>query len=248
MPSARVPGKTRNTKTKLSRKAKGTRKNTSRKSSRSRKVLRGGASNNSIYAQQLMKAKQLFGPTTEYLTVAFAEARIKDKKPVMGIDSQGWNSMEAKDLQPTLDKFMNSFNQSLSKDEEDHKQKLEESKQRHREKGYFGEDRKIDSFEEGDYVVYYNPNSGIEIFNNICSIFPDKNNPFYEGEVQDKIKMFLFSPIYSKELTEYFIEKHASTFDYFKTGAGEKYLKDFDFLLRFWKNEKYYSKPSITYL
>lgn len=156
--------------------------------------------------------------------------------------------IEEKDLQLTLDKFMNSYNQSLSKDEEDHKQKLEESKQRHREKGFFAEDSKIDSFEKGDCVVYYNPNSGIEMFNNICSIFPDKNNPFYEGEDEDEIKMFLFSPIYSKELTEYFIEKYASTFDYFKTGTGEKYLKDFDFLLRFWKNEMYYSKPSITHL
>ncbi len=94
-----APGKTRNAKTKSYRKAKGTRKNTSRKSSRSRKVLGGGAPYNSIYAQRLRQAKKLFGPTTEYLTVAFAEDCIKDKNTVMGIDSQGWNSMEAKDLQ-----------------------------------------------------------------------------------------------------------------------------------------------------
>jgi len=37
-----------------------------------------------------MKARKLYGSTLQYLSVKFAEDRIKDKKPVIGIDVQGW--------------------------------------------------------------------------------------------------------------------------------------------------------------
>lgn len=156
--------------------------------------------------------------------------------------------VDAKDVQKTLNRFTNEFNISLSTNEEEHQQTIEEAKNRMRQKGYFGEDSSFDKKEEGNFVVYFNPSSGIEIFKDICNIFPDKNNQFYEREDEQDIKMFLFSPIYSKELTEYFIENYAHKLDYFKTGTGKKYLNDLDFLLRFWKNENYHSKPSITLL
>lgn len=90
-------GKTRNAKTKACRDKKkvGRKANATRKSS-----IASKASSNSYasFNTDLRKAKKIFGPSTEYLTVAFAEARIKDKKPVMGMDAQDWSSMKAKDL------------------------------------------------------------------------------------------------------------------------------------------------------
>ena len=160
------------------------------------------------------------------------------KSPILFVD--------AKDIQSILDKFMNGYNKNLSKTEEEEKQKLEESKKRLREKGYFGEENILKKIEEGNFVVFYNPNSGIEMYNNICSIFADNKNSFYEGENVNKIKMFLFSSEYSKEFTNYFIENYADKFEFFKEGTGKKYLKDFDFLLRFWKSQNYFAKPSIT--
>lgn len=156
--------------------------------------------------------------------------------------------LDANDLQKTIDSFMDFNNVSLSKNEKDKNKKIDESKQRQREKGYFGEESKIEIIENGNLVLFYNPNSGIEIFNDIADIFPDKNNPYYKVEDVNKIKMFLFSPIYSKELTEFYIENYSNKLNFFKTGTGKKYLKDFDFLLRFWKKENYHTLPSITLL
>jgi hypothetical protein len=73
------PGQTRNAKNKVCRDkkkpgAKATRKNTTSSSSK----------------PELMKARKLYGSTLQYLSVKFAEDRIKDKKPVIGIDAQGW--------------------------------------------------------------------------------------------------------------------------------------------------------------
>jgi hypothetical protein len=84
------------------------------------------------------------------------------------------------------------------------------------------------------------------MYNDVCEVFPDKKNPFYIIENKLAIKMFLFSPIYPKELIEYFIAQYGSKLDFFKNDTGKKYVLDLDFLQRFWRNENYYNNPSVT--
>ncbi|WP_395054159.1 DUF3843 family protein [Flavobacterium sp.] len=149
-------------------------------------------------------------------------------------------------LQATLDSFMNYHNTSLSKSEEEAQNKKNESKKNLIKKGYFGEDNNLGNIQNGNFVIFFNPISGIELYNNICDIFPDKENPFYKGENVNNIKMFLFNDQYSKEISNYFIDNYARKLDFFKNGTGKKYLSDFDFLLRFWKTNKYNAEPTIT--
>jgi hypothetical protein len=50
----------------------------------------------------------------------------------------------------------------------------------------------------------------------------------------------------SIELVNFLVSNYKEDIPYFKHGLGKKYLEDFDFLLRFWKGEKYYSKPVLS--
>lgn len=98
-------------------------------------------------------------------------------------------------------------------------------------------------------LVFFNPKSGCEIAIGINSAFPAKENPYFrEDESEEAVFSLFMSPDYSKELAMYCIGHYKDKLPYLKEGEGRKYLDDIDFLLRFWKQEDYFSKPSISYL
>lgn len=53
--------------------------------------------------------------------------------------------------------------------------------------------------------------------------------------------------IYLKELTLFCIEHCKNKLPFFNEEPGKIYLKDIDFLLRFWKTSNYHTQPLITY-
>jgi hypothetical protein len=98
-------------------------------------------------------------------------------------------------------------------------------------------------------LVFFNPKSGCEIAVGINSAFPAKENRYFlEDESEDAIFSLFMSPEFSKELVLYCIDHYKDKLPFLKEGEGRKYLDDIDFLLRFWKQEDYFSKPSISYL
>ncbi len=103
-----------------------------------------------------------------------------------------------------------------------------------------------DSPESG--LVFFNPKSGLEMALGINSAFPMPNNPFYNVEESEEcIFSLLEGKEFSKELVMYCMEHCKDDLYFFNYDAnGERYLKDLDFLLRFWKAEAYHSKPTIT--
>ena len=128
---------------------------------------------------------------------------------------------------------------------------LEAGRKRAREDGLFGDKdkSKIDYTENAETgLVFFNPESGVEIALNFNEMLPFKNNPFFiaDGDESDILHLFM-SEVTSTELSMYCIKLCKSKIPYLKKGIGKKYLEDIDFLLRFWKRNNYYSKPSITY-
>ena len=154
--------------------------------------------------------------------------------------------MPAKEIQPFLNGFTSYYNQSLKLSKEEH----EQARQRAKEKGYGEEEAVFDPEYEDmpeDGVVFFNPNSGVEIISGISSAFPSKQNPFYEEELnKDDVLSLLVSKDFSKELVYYCLDHYKDELTFFEEGAGQKYLNDLDFLLRFWKAESYHTTPSIT--
>ena len=98
-------------------------------------------------------------------------------------------------------------------------------------------------------LVFFNSKSGCEIAIGINSAFPAKENPYFrEDESEEAVFSLFVSSDYSKELAMYCIDNYKDKLTYLKEGKGRRYLDDIDFLLRFWKQEDYFSKPSISYL
>ena len=153
--------------------------------------------------------------------------------------------ISAKDIQSTIQSYHDFYNNHYAENKEN--ETIDQIKNRHKEKGFFYDDNNIDfDFGNSTIILFFNENTGLEIYQDIASIFPDDNNPFKEKENIDLVKQFLFSDEFSKEITQYFIDNYSSNLNFFKTEIGKKYLKDIDFLMRFWKNSTYHNKPTTT--
>lgn len=126
----------------------------------------------------------------------------------------------------------------------------EEAKQRARNDGFFGTEQEPKDFSEVSEtgLVFFNPKSGLEVALDVNNAFPLPNNPFFQVEDSEDDIMFLFmSEEMATELAMFCINNCKSKLPFFNEGIGEKYLDDIDFLLRFWKKDNYFAKPSITY-
>lgn len=142
--------------------------------------------------------------------------------------------------------YMEFFNASLKLSPKEQKA----AKQRARDEGFFGTEDEPRNFEEVSEtaLVFFNPKSGVEIALATNSAFPLPNNPYFEeAESEEHILRLLMDESISVELAMYCIEKCKSKLPFFKEGVGKSYLKDIDFLLRFWKKDRYQTVPSITF-
>jgi len=142
--------------------------------------------------------------------------------------------------------FIDYYNKSLGLSEKE----IREAKKTSKRDGFFGkeENNEIDFSESsGTGLVFFNPNSGVEIALNINSAFPMNINPyFYEEESMEDVMNLLLSEDLSKELAMFAVYNCKNDLTFFNKGIGEKYLDDIDFLLRFWKKESYHTTPSVT--
>lgn len=154
--------------------------------------------------------------------------------------------MASEKIENYLKDYIHFYNQSLSLSGKD----FEEAKERSRKDGFFGkeEDESHDFSEIAESgLLFFNPKSGVEIVFAVNSAFPLPSNPYFkEEESEDHIFRLLMDESISTELAMYCINNCKTNLPFFSKGEGKIYLDDIDFLLRFWKKEKYHSKPSIT--
>jgi hypothetical protein len=143
--------------------------------------------------------------------------------------------------------YLQFFNNSLQLSDEE----IEEARQLRIKDGLFEikkekEDPDFTKVAESG-LVFFNPKSGIEIALAVNSAFPLPTNPFFNSkESEDHIFRLMMDESLSTELVMFCIENCKTKLPFFTKGTGKMYLKDIDFLLRFWKLGNYHSKPSIT--
>ena len=130
---------------------------------------------------------------------------------------------------------------------------IENYDKRTKKDGYLKTNKKqIDLFysdeDEEKVVMFFNPNSGIEMYHDITNAFPDEQNPFFTGEDVEEVKSMLMNPFYSVELVNYFMKNYKDKLSLFKKEPYKSYLKDLDFLLRFWKQDNYKAEIHITHI
>lgn len=154
--------------------------------------------------------------------------------------------MNADKIESFVKDYMEYFNNSLKLSEKE----IEAARQRARKEGFFvAEDNSTDFSEVSDCgLVFFNPKSGTEIALEVNSAFPAANNPFFEknNSIEHIMRLFYDEDI-SSELAMYCVDNFKSELSFFKGFEGKMYLKNIDFLLRFWKKGNYFTKPSITF-
>lgn len=154
--------------------------------------------------------------------------------------------MESEKIEGFIKKYMEYYNNSLHLSKRERKK----AKQKARDEGYFGEDETSHDFAEisDSGLVFFNPKSGIEVGLAVNSAFPSPDNPFFEDEEsEDHIFRLLMAEDLSAELAMYCIDNFKTKLPFFIEGEGKTYMKDIDFLLRFWKKDSYFAKPEITF-
>lgn len=141
--------------------------------------------------------------------------------------------------------YIEFFNKSLNHSEKEIKESedrvLEEglNKPVHHSSGY------SEGFETG--LVFFNPKRGSEIVFDLNSAFPLSDNPYFRPELSEEhIQQLLMDDSISPELVMFCIDHCSKNLPFFNSDPGQQYLRDIDFLLRFWKRANYHSVPSIT--
>ncbi len=145
-----------------------------------------------------------------------------------------------------FNEYVEFFNQTLNVSEKE----IKKAKQRARNEGFFGTDNSFKNLSEEveTGLVFFNPNSGVEIALDINSAFPMAQNPYFkEEDSEEDVMHLLMDESISRELVMFCIDNCKNKLPFFTKGVGKKYLEDIDFLLRFWKKENYHTSPSITY-
>jgi len=96
-------------------------------------------------------------------------------------------------------------------------------------------------------IIFFNPRTGLEMAYRVNSAFPMENNPYFDKKLSEVHCMdLLMHKSFSTELARFCIDNCAEKLPFFSTNFGICILKDTDFLLRFWKGERYHIKHTIT--
>ncbi len=146
-----------------------------------------------------------------------------------------------------IDDYIEFYNNSFKYTK---KQKAKALKKAQQQRGYVSNEKEKTDFSDisESGLVFFNPKSGVEIALDINSAFPLPQNPFFDIEESNiDVWSLLASDEFSKELAMYCVDNFKKVLPFFDNENGHVYLKDIDFLLRFWKRGSYFSKPTITY-
>lgn len=96
--------------------------------------------------------------------------------------------------------------------------------------------------------VFFNPVSGLELVFGFNELIPDPDNPLYNEEKSSGNAMeLLISQEISRECSQYLAGRIGFGELAFPGAHRDDILEEnLDFLLRYWKAERYFSVPSIT--
>lgn len=145
-----------------------------------------------------------------------------------------------------IDGFVNNYYNYHKNSLKLSKKEIEDSKKRAKKEGFSLVDKPNEIQFNEDFetaIVYFNPNSGIEIYVEACSLLDLKSNPYFDKEtfLYDNLGL-LINDFYSTEFVNYCYGINKEKLDYLKLFSA----KELDFLLRFFKINNYKTIPRQT--
>lgn len=108
---------------------------------------------------------------------------------------------------------------------------------------------KLQHDDEDVYTLYFNPNTGVEILEDIQGAFFDNDNVFLnEDNVHSDFPFLFLTDNASPEIVKFCIENYKSKIPFFNLKDREIYFNNLDFSLRFFKPENYKTEPSLKFV
>ncbi len=164
------------------------------------------------------------------------------KKPIGFFNSK-------KELEFFMEKFYTNYNKSLGLS----KNESQEAYKRVKKKGFLksetNPEKVFEEFDDVPVIVFFNLKSGIEMYLGLYEFIPDPGNAMYNPKAKnDELLSLVFSDEYSPEFVKFLVEEYKLPGIKFP-GEEENQnilLDNLDFMMRFWKRDKYHTKPQVT--
>jgi hypothetical protein len=112
----------------------------------------------------------------------------------------------------------------------------------------FSEMNALPKDEDKLVTFFFNPASGLEVYFPVTGFISDPDNPYAVPRGKYLLEELVTDNTYSKEFVNYLRENKLIEFSSSKKSGMEVsvILDNLDFLLRYYKREKYWTKPNIT--
>jgi len=128
--------------------------------------------------------------------------------------------------------------------------KIKDKELNERYKNFVESIEKNTPFENDEAIgVFFNSNSGIEVYReSVISCMSDKNNPYYANQEFDLCDLII-NHTFSKEFINYVIENEIIEYyisEYENLDMLDIAMDNLDFLLRFYRRSRYFSKLEVT--
>ena len=95
-------------------------------------------------------------------------------------------------------------------------------------------------------VIFFNPSAGMEFYPNIAQYISINNNPYFDKNAETNIENLILDERISTDFIRFLIENKMIETEQLTGEEGYHYvLTDCDFLLRYWKKERYLSEPNL---
>jgi hypothetical protein len=101
-----------------------------------------------------------------------------------------------------------------------------------------------DDFE--NLTIFFNPHAGMEFYSGIAQCISSDENPFYDQNAETDIEDLILDEHVSSDFIYFLIENQMIEIEPVSGTGGFHYVwANCDFLLRYWKKERYVSKPKL---
>ena len=97
-----------------------------------------------------------------------------------------------------------------------------------------------------DIVMFFNHHAGTELYPDLASAVNDPRNPYYKRGETVNVPSLVTAESVSPEFVKYLIDHQLITFNQKKKMDDQTITGNLDFLMRYFKQDDYFSEPRIT--
>jgi len=97
-----------------------------------------------------------------------------------------------------------------------------------------------------ELVLFFNHHAGTEVYPGLATAVKDRRNPYYKPKKTTNIQSLITNKSVSAQFVRYLVDHKMIVFNQKKDTNDQIITDNLDFLLRYFKQDEYFSEPCIT--